>query len=43
MTINMRSNMIDLNRNFDYNWKAGKGTSSTGKNFKGKAPFSEQE
>ena len=37
------SNNVDLNRNFDYNWKAGKGTDPTGKNFKGKAPFSEQE
>ena len=30
------SNNVDLNRNFDYNWKAGKGTSSTGKTSKEK-------
>lgn len=37
------SNNVDLNRNFDYNWKAGKGTDPTKSNYKGKAPFSEQE
>lgn len=36
-------NNVDLNRNFDYNWKAGKGTDPDKSNFKGKSPFSEKE
>ena len=27
-------NNVDLNRNFDYNWRAGKGTDPTGKTIK---------
>lgn len=36
-------NNVDLNRNFDYNWQAGKGTDPTKANYKGSKPFSEKE
>lgn len=36
-------NNFDLNRNFDYNWKAGSGTKPSKANFKGSKPFSEAE
>lgn len=34
---------VDLNRNFDYNWKAGKSLDPSKPNYKGTAPFSEAE
>lgn len=37
------SNNVDLNRNFDYNWKAGSGTDPSKFGYKGSKPFSEKE
>lgn len=37
------SNNVDLNRNFDYYWENGTGTSPSKANYKGKHPFSEKE
>ncbi|MFL0593341.1 M14 family metallopeptidase [Staphylococcus caprae] len=37
------SNNVDLNRNFDYYWENGTGTSPSKANYKGKYPFSEKE